>query len=150
MALEGLLTINDSDPYRDFGAFLVEDKPGDRKNYSELLKPPAVKAQKEVSFRERDGVKVPSRIVQHWEARDVTLQFCIVAEDRAKFLERYSGFIDMLRRGDDGWLDFYLPELDRHFRMYYKEASDYRQLTDFGGEVAGKFSVKFREPQPSL
>lgn len=148
--LKGLLLINDIDPFDAYGAFLSEDKPADMKNYSSLLKPSAAKPQKEVSFRERDGVKVPNKLVQRWEARDVTLQFCILAADRAEFLERYSGFVDMLRTGIDGWLDFYLPELDKHFRMYYREASDYKQLTDFEGEVAGKFTVKFREPQPSF
>ena len=56
----------------------------------------------------------------------------------------------MLQRGEDGWLDFYFPELKRHFRMFYKEATDYKQLTDFEGEVAGKFYVRFREPQPAF
>ncbi len=150
MILNGLLMINDIDPWVEYGAFLVEDKPGDMKNYSELLKPSAVKSQKEVSLREHDGVKVPDEIVQTWEARDVTLQFCIFAADRKEFHERYSGFVNMLRTGEKGWLDIYLPELSRHFRMYYKECSEYKQLTDFEGEVAGRFSVKLREPNPSF
>lgn len=150
MILKGLLTINDIDPWVEYGAFLVEDKPGDAKNYSELLKPAAVKSQKEVSFREWDGVKVPDQIVQRWEARDVALQFCIFAVDRKEFCERYSGFVNMLRTGEKGWLDIYLPELDRHFRMFYKECSEYKQLTDFNREVAGRFSVKFREPNPNF
>lgn len=43
------------------------------------MKPSAVKEQKEVSFREHDGVKLPDRIVQSREARDVTLRFTIGA-----------------------------------------------------------------------
>ena len=73
--LKGLLLINDIDPFDAYGAFLAEDKPGDMKNYSSLLKPAAVKTQKEVSLRERHGVTVPSTIVQRREARDVSLQF---------------------------------------------------------------------------
>lgn len=148
--LEGLLTINDIDPWVAYGAFLAEDGQGNMDNYSALLSPPAVKEQKEVSLREQDGAKVPQRIVQHWQPRDVTLQFCIVAPDRATFLARHAAFVDMLRTGREGWLDFYLPELERHFRMFYKECSDYRHLTDFEGEVAGKFTVKFREPRPDF
>ena len=148
--LTGLLTINDIDPYVEYGAFLAEDKAGEAKNYSSLLKPSAVKTQKEVSFREQDGVKVPEVIVQQLQPRDVSLQFAIVAADRTEFSERYSAFLRMLQRGEDGWLDFYFPELKRHFRMFYKEATDYKQLTDFEGEVAGKFYVKFREPQPAF
>ena len=70
--LKGLLLINDIDPFDAHGAFLAEDKPGDMKNYSSLLRPAAVKAQKEVSLRERHGVTVPSTIVQRREARDVS------------------------------------------------------------------------------
>lgn len=148
--LNGLLTINGIDPYIEYGAFLTEDRPNEQKNYSSLLKPAATKAQKEVSFREQNGVKVPDRIVQRWQARDVTLQFAIIATDKVEFMARYSAFIRMLQTGDNGWLDFYLPELDKHFRMFYKEATDYKHLTDFEGEVGGKFYVKFREPQPTF
>lgn len=148
--LKGLLQINGIDPFDAYGAFLAEDRPGDMKNYSSLLKPAAVKAQKEVSLRERHGVKVPSVIVQRRDARDVTLQFAIIAADKVQFLLRYAAFVEMLQMGVDGWLDFYFPEMNRHFRLFYVEASDYRQLTDFEGEVAGKFTVKLREPQPSF
>jgi len=148
--LKGLLTINGLDPYVEYGAFLTEDKPGEQKNYSSLLKPAAVKPQKEVSLREHDGVKVPDRIVQRWQARDVSLQFAIIAADKTEFMTRYGAFLRMLQTGDNGWLDFYLPEIGKHFRMYYKEAADYKHLTDFEGEVAGKFYVKFREPNPAF
>ena len=148
--LTGLLLINDIDPFDAYGAFLAEDKPGDMKNYSSLLKPAAVKTQKEVSLRERHGVTVPSTIVQRREARDVSLQFAILAADREEFLSRYASFVEMLQTGEEGWLDFYFPEMNRHFHLFYREASDYKQLTDFEGEVAGKFTVKFREPLPSF
>lgn len=148
--LKGLLLINDIDPFDAYGAFLTEDKPGDMKNYSSLMKPAAVKAQKEVTFREQHGVKVPATIMQRRQARDVALQFAILATDKAEFMSRYTAFIGMLQTGEDGWLDFYFPEMDRHFWLIYREATEYRQLTDFEGEVAGKFTVKFREPQPSF
>ena len=101
-------------------------------------------------MRERHGVTVPPTIVQRREARDVTLQFAIMAADREEFLSRYTSFVEMLQTGEEGWLDFYFPEMNRHFHMFYREASDYKQLTDFDGEVAGKFTVKFREPLPSF
>lgn len=148
--LSGLFYINGVDVYEEYGAFLSEDKQGDTTNYSSLLKAPAVKAQKEVSVRERDGVDVPNAIVQTWQARDVSLQFTILAEDRVSFLKRYGAFISMLKKGNQGWLDLYLPELDRHFNVYYKDSSKYKQLTGFEGEVGGKFHVKFREPKPNF
>lgn len=148
--LKGLFYINGVDVYEKYGAFLSEDKQGGTANYSSLLKPPAVKVQKEVSVRERNGVDVPTTIVQTWQARDISLQFTIVADDGAAFLARYRAFIAMLITGNKGWLDLYLPELDRHFNVYYKESSNYKQLTDFEGEVGGKFYVKFREPKPNF
>ena len=148
--LKGLLLINDIDPFDAYGAFLAEDKPGDMKNYSSLLKPAAVKTQKEVSLRERHGVRVPAAIVQRRAARDVTLQFAIMAANKEEFISRYTAFVEMLQTGEDGWLDFYFPEMNRHFHLFYREASDYKQLTDFEGEVAGKFTVKLREPQPAF
>ena len=148
--LKGLLLINGIDPFEAYGAFLAEDNSAEMKNYSSLLQPSPVKAQKEISYREQHGSKVPAVIVQRREARDVTLQFAILAADRAEFLLRYAAFVQMLQRGEEGWLDLYFPEMERHFRLIYREASDYRQLTDFEGEVAGKFTVKFREPQPDF
>lgn len=42
--LKGLLLINGVDVFVDYGAFLAEEKAGDTKNYSALLKPPSGKA----------------------------------------------------------------------------------------------------------
>lgn len=148
--LKGLLLINGVDVFADYGAFLAEEKAGDTKNYSALLKPPAAKPHTAVSFREKDGEKLPDALLPAWEARDVTLQFAIIAADRAQFLSRYSSFLKFLKAGDKGWLTINPPELGRSYRMYYKDCTDYTQLTDFGGEVIAKFSVKFREPVPSL
>ena len=94
--------------------------------------------------------KLPDALLPAWEARDVTLQFAIIAADRAQFLSRYSSFLKFLKAGNKGWLTINPPELGRSYRMYYKDCTDYTQLTDFGGEVIAKFSVKFREPVPSL
>lgn len=148
--LKGLLLINDVDVFTDYGAFLVEEKVGENKNYSSLLKPPPTKTHTAVSFREQDGEKLPETLVSAWEARDVVLHFAIIASDRQQFLLRYSTFLAFLKAGDKGWLKLYLQELDRTFRLYYKECTDYSQLTDFGREVAAKFSVKFREPSPAF
>ncbi len=84
--LKGLLLINGVDVFVDYGAFLAEEKAGDTKNYSALLKPPSAKPHTAVSFREKDGEKLPDALLPAWEARDVTLQFAIIAADRAQFL----------------------------------------------------------------
>lgn len=147
-ALNGLLYINDQDAFAGYGAFLSSDRRGELKNYSALLKPPAMKPYTAVSFREEDGEDLPEQLLPAFEARDVELQFTILASGAAQFLQRYDAFVTLLR---SGWLELRLPELSRTFRMYYKSCSEFGQLTSLGdGTVAGKFKVKLREPKPEI
>jgi len=147
-ALTGLLSINEIDAYTEYGAFLSSDRPGEYKNYSALLKPPTMKPYVAVSFREEDGEKLPEELHPAAEARDVDLQFTIVADSATQFLQRYDAFVKMLR---SGWLEFRLAEIPRTFRMYYKSSTEFGQLTPLGhGMVAGKFKIKFREPCPAV
>lgn len=148
--LKGLLYINNVDVYETYGAFLTEEKQEDTTNYDALMKPSEVKEQEEVSIKERDGVELPAELIQSLKARDVTLKFAIAADNKAAFLTNYMAFLKMLRKGNKGWLDVYLPELDMHFAFYYKSAEKYKQLTDFDGQVMGRFAVVFREPKPKF
>lgn len=148
--LTGLLFINEVDVYIQFGAFLSEENPGENKNYAALLKLPPAKGHPSVSIREQDGEKLPTNLVVKYEPRDVTLQFAIVAPDRVTFLVRYRAFGSFLKTGTGGWLNIRLPELNKTYKVHYKEMSDYSQLTDFSGEVAARFDVKFREPIPTV
>ncbi|MDH8702366.1 hypothetical protein M2138_001728 [Dysgonomonadaceae bacterium PH5-43] len=144
--LEGLLFINDTDVYLQYGAFLTEDSPGSFSNYSELLKPAKMKPYTAVDFREEDGEKLPDVLPDPaYEPRDVTLYFAILANTAAVFLSRYSAFLGLLK---SGWLNIRLPELNKTYRMYYRESSAYDQLTPIDGKVAAKFKVIFREPVP--
>ena len=146
--LEGLLFINDNDVYKTYGAFLSEDKAGDNTNYAALLTPPKTKTYTAVTFREQDGEKLPGKLNARFEARDFTLQFTIVADGKADFVLKYKAFVSMLK---SGWLEIRLPELDKTYRVYYKECSGYDQLTTLTGtSVAAKFKVKFREPNPTI
>ncbi|KAA6351221.1 hypothetical protein EZS27_001367 [termite gut metagenome] len=144
--LTGLLYINTQDVYAMYGAFLCEDKKGEHANYSALLKPPAMKPYVAVDFREEDGEKLPQTLTPAFEAREVSLQFAIQAPSKAIFLQRYMGFVQLLK---SGWLQIYLPELNKTYRMYYVSCTGYTQLTALdAGIVAGRFGVKFREPIP--
>ena len=148
MILEGLLFINDQDVYATYGAFLSEDHAGDNTNYSALLKPPAMKPYVAVSFREQDGEKLPDILTPAFEARDISLQFALFADSTADWLARYAAFVEMLH---SGWLNIRVPELGKTFRVYYKSCSQYSQLTPLdGGITAGKFTVIFHEPTPTL
>lgn len=149
--MNGLLYINERDVWIDFGVWLAEEKEGDTKNYSALQKPPAVKSHVAVSFREQDGEKLPEKLVQRWEPRDISLKFAVAAADEASFAARRDAFISFLKKGIDGWLDMRVPELGKTYRIHYKDCSDFECLEDIGGGmVAALFTVKFREPKPEF
>ena len=148
--LEGLLLINDTCTYQSYGVFLTESKIGAHENYDALLKPPAMKEYTAVSFREQDGEKLPAILpIPRFEARDVTLYFALMADTKANWHTRYSGFFTLLK---SGWLNINVPELNKTYRMYYKECTNYEQLTYLEDEAiyVSRFKVKFREPNPSI
>lgn len=150
---EGLLYINDKDVFKTYGTFLTEEKEGEFSNYDTLIKPPAMKSHVAVSFREEDGEKLPDILTPAFEPRDITLFFAILAEDKAAFIKRFSAFVELLKTGADGtgWLNIFVPELGKTYRVYYQSCSQYSQLTTLeGGEVAARFKVKFREPKPTI
>lgn len=149
--LTGLLLINGVDIYQEFGAFLAEEAQDKHTNYDALLAMPPIKAQPEVSIREEDGVRTPETLDLHFEARDIELQFAIVASGCTEFLQRYFAFVRFLRSGEDGWLTIRLTDIGLDFRVRLKEAAWYSQLTPFGPNcVAARFKVRFREPKPDF
>jgi hypothetical protein len=144
--LEELLFINETDVYVEYGAFLSEDKSGDNTNYTALLRPSSMKQYVAVSFREENGEKLPEVLLPRSEARDVTLQFAIIAANGTIFKTKYKAFIAFLK---SGWLNINVPELNETFKMYFVSCTDYDQLTPISvATVAAKFKVKFREPKP--
>jgi hypothetical protein len=146
--LEGLLFINETDVYIAYGAFLTENKADDNSNYAALLRPSAMKPYVAVSFREENGEQLPEQLTPRSEARDVTLQFAIVADNATAFKTKYKSFITFLK---SGWLNINVPELNETFRMYFVSCADYEQLTPVSATtVAAKFKVKLREPDPFI
>lgn len=135
------------DVFEEFGVFLTEEREGEFSNYSELLTPPAMKPYTEVNFREENGVRLPDELpTPCYEARDVNLSFALIAESNADWVAKYSNFLTLLK---SGWLQLEVPELGKTFRLYYKECSQYTQLTRIEvGVVAAKLKIRFREPNP--
>lgn len=149
--LEGLLLINDVDVYSRFGAFLAEKTAGKNQNYDSLMAPPALKKQTGVSLAEEDGVRLPDRLNQVFDAREIALQFAITAPTAGEFLARYSAFIHFLKEGDQGWLRLRLTEIGVEFRLRVSDFGTYSQLTPLSdGDVAALFIVKFQEPNPDF
>jgi hypothetical protein len=146
--LKGLLLINGTDVYLEYGAFLMEDRVSDHTNYTALLRPANMKSYVAVSFRDENGEKLPAQLTPCSEARDVTLQFAIIADSATSFKTKYKGFIQFLK---SGWLNVNVTELGTTFKMYFAACSDYEQLTSVAAtSVAAKFKVKLREPNPSI
>lgn len=146
--LEGLLSVNGVDIYKEYGAFLAEDSAGSHTNYDELLKVPAMKAYTTVAFREENGERLPDILPEpYYEARDVTLQFGIIAETKEEWYRKYLAFLTFLR---SGWLVFSLSELGTTYRMFFKSCTTWQMVTPFkaGGKIYGKTKMKFREPNP--
>ncbi|GHT43880.1 hypothetical protein FACS189438_1920 [Bacteroidia bacterium] len=146
--LEGLLFINDMDVYAVYGAFLAEKERNGHENYNALLKPSKTKEQAAINVREQNGEMLPAELNIRFEARDVTLYFGIEAGNRAQFLSRRTNFIEFLRAGSGGWLDFRLAEIDRVYRFYLKDFPSWDQPA-FGDSLSfGRFQITFREPDP--
>ncbi len=146
--LEGLLFINNIDVFKQYGVFLSEEEEDSHENYSALLAPPAIKSYKAVDFLDEDGERLPSQLTPRLQARDFTLRFTMLAIDNEDFLAKYTLFVKMLR---SGWLDLRVPELEKTYRVYYKNSSGYSQLTPFDDQrQAGVFNIVFREPKPQL
>ena len=149
--LEGLFLINDADVYVRFGAFLAEKSDDGNENYDSILLPPKLKDQRKESLEDEDGERMLDQIVQVFDGRDITLQFAIAAPDSRTFLSRYFGFIKFLKEGENGWLTLKLTDVGLQFRVLMTSFSRYSQLVPFGnGLVAARFSVKFREPNPTF
>ena len=148
--LKGVLLINGTDIYEEFGTFLAETAQDEHKNYDELLKMPALKKQPEVSIREEDGVRTAQSLVQTFEARDITLRFALEPR-RCRIPAPLLLLRPVSETGDEGWLDIRLTDLDMAFRVYLKSAGSYSQLTPFGsGHVVALFEVVLREPRPTF
>lgn len=140
--------MNGVDVYKEYNAFLAEDSADGRTNYNELLKMPAMKAYTAVPFREENGERLPDELPEpHYEARDVTLQFGILADTEQEWYGKYVAFLAFLR---SGWLVFNLTELDTTYRMYLRSCTDMKMVTPMrtNGKIFGKLKLKFREPNP--
>lgn len=150
--LKGLVIINGTDIWTEFGAFLTEEKKGGRENLTAIMTPAKAKSHVGVNIRERDGVKYSSKLDTRSEERDVTLHFALFAKTKGEWLLRYRNFISFLKQGEDGWLSVSLPELDLTMRMFYVSCSGYKPLTYLWkeGVQAGRFKVTFKEPVPSF
>jgi len=148
--LTGLLFINNIDVYTQYGVFLAEKQRGGHENYDVLFKPSKTKEQVAIDVREQTGEMLPPVLDVKFEARDVTLFFGIEASSRSQFLTRRTNFIEFLRAGNKGWLNFKLTELNKTFVFYLKDIPSWEQPAFDDGLSFGRFQITFREPNPTF
>ena len=150
--LGGKVLVNGTDIWKEYGAFLVEKKRGDRNNLKAIMAPSKTKSHVAVDIREEDGEKYSSVLDVRNQARDVKLMFALYADTREAWLSQYRAFIAVRKQGDGGWLDIRFPDLDLTLHVFYKDGSDYEPLTYLwqAGRQASRFTVTFREPKPTI
>lgn len=148
----GLFLVNGADVWTEYGVFLTEEKRGGRDNLKAILAASKTKQHTAVDIRERNGEKYSDELQITNEARDVTLTFALYAPTKEEWLKNYMNFIAFLKSGNKGWLSFYFPQLEITMRVHYLECSGFTPLTYLwrAGVQAGRFKVKFREPEPII
>lgn len=128
--MTGQLYINEKDAWLTWGAFLVAD------SLDNLLLPASPKVYTENNFRSQDGKQV-FIVNTKKEARDVQVEFCILATSREEYLVAYKNFVNEL---SDGMITFRIPSIDMEFKL---TVSSYLSLGLYG--KFGKLSIRFNE-----
>ena len=142
--LGGLVLINGTDIWKEYGVFLTEEKKGGRESKA--------KEHVGVDIREQDGKKYSRTLVPANAERDITLHFAQYARTREQWLANYMAFIRFLKTGKDGWLTITFTELGLTLKVFYLDCSAYRSLTYLWkeGVQASSYKVRFREPEPII
>ncbi len=150
--LDGLVMINGTDIWKEFGAFLTEEKKGGRENLTAIMKASKVKGHVGVDIREQDGTKYSDKLDVRNQERDISLHFAIFAPTVAEWLDRYRKFLTLIKQGKDGWITMRLTSLGLTMRLFYVDSTDFKPLTYLWkeGVQASRFKVKFREPEPTF
>lgn len=150
--ISGLFLINGIDVWTEYGVFLTEEKRGGRDNLKAILAASKTKEHTAVDIREKNGEKFSNELIIANKARDITLLFALYATTKKEWLKKYMDFIAFLKSGNKGWLSLYLPQLELTMRVHYLESSGFTPLTYLWSEgvQAGRFKVKFHEPEPVI
>ena len=135
--LSGLVLVNGTDIWTEYGVFLVEDRRGGMENLTAILTPSKAKKDTAVDIREEHGEKYSPALYN---------------KPQAGWMKQYFAFVNFLKQGKDGWLEIRFPQLDLQLRVKYADCTKFTPLTYLWteGVHAGKFRVKFREPKPII
>lgn len=104
--LGGLVLVNGTDIWKEYGVFLVEDKRGGMDNLTAILTPSKTKKDTAVNIREEQGEKYSATLTPRNEPRDITLNFALYDKTQAGWLRKYFSFINFLKQGKGGWTSY--------------------------------------------
>lgn len=148
MDMTGYMTINDTDIWTQYGAFLAELEPGGHTNMDALLRLPKAKDITTVDFRERTGVELPADPAVKLSSIERTLQFWLSAATASVRLQRYRELLTLLTSGK---LEVAVKDYRTYSLVYLDMPADPEWYADCSGQKFGVlFSVKFLEAQPSV
>lgn len=148
MDLTGFLTINGTDAWTEYGAFLGETEEGGHVNMDALLRMPKAKDITTVDFRERVGVELPQNPDVKLSSIERTMQFWLCGTSAADRLDRYQRMMTLVT---SGMLAVSVKNYRTYNMVYQDMPADPSWYESYEGDrFYVLFSVKFLEPQPSI
>lgn len=148
MDLTGLLTINGTDVWKEYGAFLGETEDGGHVNMDALLRVPKAKDITTVDFRERVGVELPQNPDVKLSSIERTLQFWLRGTSGADRLDKYQRIMTLIT---SGMLSIAVKNYRTYIMVYQDMPADPSWYESYEGDrFYVLFSVKFLEPHPSI
>lgn len=148
MDLTGFLTINGTDVWTEYGAFLGETEEGGHVNMDALLRMPSAKDITTVDFRERVGVELPLNPDVKLSSIERTLQFWLRGTSVTDRLEKYQRMMTLIT---SGMLSISVKNYRTYKMVYQDMPADPSWYESYEGDrFYVLFSVKFMEPQPSI
>lgn len=148
MDLTGFLTINGTDVWTEYGAFLGETEEGGHVNMDALLRMPSAKDITTVDFRERVGVELPLNPDVKLSSIERTLQFWLRGTSVTDRLDKYQRMMTLIT---SGMLAISVKNYRTYKMVYQDMPADPSWYESYEGDrFYVLFSVKFMEPQPSI
>lgn len=148
MDLTGFLTINGTDVWTEYGAFLGETEEGGHVNIDALLRVPKAKDITTVDFRERVGVELPQNPDVKLSSIERTLQFWLRGTSAADRLNKYQRMMTLIT---SGMLAVSVKNYRTYNIVYQDMPADPSWYESYEGDrFYVLFSVTFLEPKPSI
>lgn len=147
MDLTGKTTVNGTDIWTTYGAFLGESTGDGHANMDNLLRVPKAKDITSVDFRERTGVELPPEPDLKLASIERTLQFWLVGSSEADRLSKYRAFTELLT---SGVLEIAVAGYRTYTMVYQDMPAVPEWYPPYGGRAYVFFTVKFLEPNPTV